>query len=29
MGLKKGFSREPGKQNPVSGKAGNTLEIGR
>jgi hypothetical protein len=29
MGLKKGFSGDPGKQNPVSGKAGNALEIGR
>jgi hypothetical protein len=29
MGLKKDFSREPGKQNPVSGKAGNALEIRR
>jgi hypothetical protein len=29
MGLTKGFSGEPGKRNPVFGKAGDTLEIGR
>jgi hypothetical protein len=29
VGLKKGFSGEPGKPNRVSGKAGNTLEIRR
>jgi hypothetical protein len=29
IGLKKDFSGEPGKQNPVSGKAGNALEIER
>jgi hypothetical protein len=29
MVLTKGFSGEPGKQNPVSGKAGNALEIER
>jgi hypothetical protein len=29
MSLTKGFSGEPGKQNPVFGKAGNALEIRR
>jgi hypothetical protein len=29
MSLMKGFSGEPGKPNPVFGKAGNALEIRR